>query len=313
MKPAAPAGEAVLRQVWLFLLMIAVLGGLAGAMPWLFRPLGPWIPWLLGSVMFGMGVTLTGTDFLRVLRRPWPVLVGLGLQYLVMPMAGWLSARLVGADPVTLAGFVLVGACPGGTASNVITYFAGADVPLSVTMTAVSTVVAPVVTPLWTELIAGRVMEVDFWALSASTLQIVVIPAALGMAAGRHAGSIRNAADRWLPGISSFLVALIIAVIVAGSRDRLLDSPGSLVAGVVLHNGLGLLLGWSCARLMGLGVTEARTVSIEVGMQNSGLAAALAAVHFPAGAGLPAAVFSVWQNVSGALAAAFWRGRPPVR
>jgi len=133
------------------------------------------------------------------------------------------------------------------------------------------------------------------------------------MVAGRYAGSIRKAADHWLPGVSSFLVALIIAVIVAGSRDRLMDAPGSLVAGVVLHNSLGLLLGWGCARLLGLGITEARTVSIEVGMQNSGLAAALAAVHFPAGAGLPAAVFSAWQNISGSLAAAFWRGRPPVR
>ncbi len=302
-----------MNQVWLFLAMIAVLGGGAFAAPSVFLPLGPWIPWMLGAVMFGMGITLRPADFVRVAKRPVPALVGLALQYLIMPTAGYVSARLVGADPLVLLGFVLVGACPGGTASNVISYFAKADVPLSVSMTAVSTLVAPVLTPLWTKWLAGHVLEISFRGLALSTLKIVLLPAALGMLAGSAGGKVREKTEKFLPVISSALVALIIGVIVAGSRDRLMVAPASLALGVMLHNGLGLVLGWGGSKLLGLTENESRTVAIEVGMQNSGLAAALVSVHFPAVAGLPAAVFSAWQNISGALVAAVWRTRPPVK
>ncbi len=302
-----------MEPVWTFLGWIAVLGGAAVAFPDLLKGLGPWIPVLLGAVMFGMGMTLVPADFVRVAKRPLPVAAGIFLQFAVMPVTGFLAAHLTGADPVILLGFVLVGACPGGTASNVISYFARADVPLSVSMTAVSTMLAPLFTPLWTKALGGHTLEVSFTGLAASTLKVVVVPAVLGMVAGRWRGRLRERVDEILPSVSGFLVALIIAIIVAGSRDRLAVAPFALIAGVVLHNGFGMAAGYFGARLCGLAGTECRTVSIEVGMQNSGLAAALAAIHFPAGAGLPAAIFSVCQNLTGALAAAIWRTRPPVR
>lgn len=301
-----------MRDVWIFLGLILVLGGVATAQPEWFAPAGKWIPLMLGVVMFGMGVTLETGDFARIARRPLPVLLGTGLQYGVMPVAGLTAAWLTGAEPVVLLGFVLVGAAPGGTASNVIAYFARADVPLSVTMTAISTMLAPLFMPFWTKLLAGHALPVDFLGMAKSTFQIVVIPVVLGMLAGSAGSRLRELSGKVMPLVSGAIVAFIIAIIVAGSRERLLAAPVAIFLGVLLHNGFGLCVGWLTPRLMGRSPAECRTMAIEVGMQNSGLAAALAAVHFPAGAGLPAALFSVWQNLSGAALASIWRSRPAV-
>lgn len=290
----------------LFPLWAILFSLLAYLSPGWFVPLQPAIVPLLGLVMFGMGVTLTGSNFLTVLRRPFPVALGVALQFLLMPAAGWLLAQAAGLPPQLAAGLILVGCSPGGTASNVICYLARGDVALSITLTAVSTLAAVFATPVLTWLYAGQTVPVPVADMLVSILKIILLPVSLGMLLNyslhRQLAPVRSV----FPVISVFAIVVIIAIIVALNHDRLANLAFGIAVVVVAHNIIGLLGGYWIARWFGCNTRECRTLSIEVGMQNSGLAVALAVKYFSAAAALPGALFSIWHNLSGSLIASQW-------
>ncbi len=296
----------------LFPLAAVALSTVAYSVPGPFAAMAPAIVPLLGVVMFGMGATLEPGALTRVLERPGDLALGAALQFGLMPLIAWAVATLLGLSPELAAGLILVGACPGGTASNVICYLARADVALSISMTAVSTVAAVFATPLLVELYAGRIVEVQMLAMVISIFKIVIVPVALGIAVNRVAGARITTLRSVFPVVSSVAIVLIIAIIVAASRDRLAELSGVVVLAVALHNGAGLAAGYGIARLVGMDTERARTIAIEVGMQNSGLGVALAVKYFGAAAALPGAVFSVWHNLTGAALASWWARRTPV-
>ncbi len=272
-----------------------------------FRKLTYLITPALGVIMFGMGMTLTGSDFKRVLVKPFEVAVGLFAQYGIMPLAGYFLAKIFGLTPLLAAGVVLVGSCPGGTASNVITYLAKGDLALSVTMTSVSTILSPLFTPLLTFFYAGQWIDVPILRLFISTVQIILLPIALGLGIRGLFKEKLNTAIEFLPMLSTLAIIFIVGVIVAANSEGIAKVGPRTGLVVIIHNIIGLTLGYLLARLVGMNVYKARAVSIEVGMQNSGLGVALARAHFGALAALPAAIFSVWHNISGSLLAWWWR------
>jgi len=261
----------------------------------------------LGVIMFGMGMTLSGGDFKRVLLRPHDVAVGFIAQYGIMPFAGFALAKILSLEPLLAAGVVLVGSCPGGTASNVITYLAKGDVALSVAMTSVSTVLSPIFTPFLTYLLAGQWIPVPVLGLFISTLKIILLPVVLGVGVRSLFKEKVGTVIEFLPMVSSVAIIFIVGVIVAANADSIGKVGIKTGIVVVLHNLIGLTLGFYLAKLMGMEEAKARAVSIEVGMQNSGLGVALAKTHFGALAALPSAMFSVWHNISGSALAWWWR------
>ncbi|WP_166850951.1 bile acid:sodium symporter family protein [Isoptericola sp. BMS4] len=292
--------------------VLVVLGGAAGlAAPEQLTPIASQIPLFLGIIMFGMGLTLRGADFVLVARRPWAVLVGVVAQFAVMPLVAWGVGTVLGLDGPAMLGMILVGAAPGGTASNVIVYLAKGDTALSVTLTAVSTLLAPLLTPALVLWLAGSSLDVTYGSLVTSIVQIVLVPVLAGLLVRTFAGGI---VERYflpyLPLVSVTAIVVVVAGIVAANADAVLSTGLLLALAVVVHNGIGLLLGYGAARAAGLDETARRAVSIEVGMQNSGLAASLATTHFSPAAALPAALFSVWHNVSGSALASYWARRP---
>jgi BASS family bile acid:Na+ symporter len=285
----------------------ALLGSLlAWLQPDWFTPLKSAIVPLLGLVMFGMGITLTAQNFLTVLRRPMPVAIGVSLQFLLMPLAGWLLARVAGLSPQLTVGLILLGSCPGGTASNVICYLARGDVALSITLTAVSTLLAVLATPLLTLVYAGQLIAVPVADMLLSILRIILLPVSLGVILNhffhRQLAMVRSL----FPLVSVVTIVVIIAIIVALNAAQLGQQAPAVAATVVAHNAFGLTAGYWLARRLGRDERESRTLAIEVGMQNSGLAVALAVKYFSATAALPGALFSIWHNLSGSLLAAVW-------
>ena len=274
--------------------------------PGFFAPGRPAIVPLLGIIMFGMGATLTVRDFADVARRPALLGLGAALQFGGMPALAWLVARALGLGPELTTGLVLVGSCPGGTASNVICYLARADVALSITLTAVSTVLAILATPLLTELWVGASVAVDVPGMVVSIFRIVLLPVALGVAVNTWLGERIEPLRRVFPLVSVLAIVLVIAIVVALSAERLAELSGLLLLAIALHNVSGLALGYGAASLLRLPESQRRTLAIEVGMQNSGLAVALAVKHFSTLAALPGAIFSIWHNLSGSLLASFW-------
>ena len=292
-----------------FPLIAAGLSALALLWPGLFAWGGAFISPALGVIMFGMGMTLDWEDFRRAFVR-WPsILLGLGLQYSVMPLVAVVLGFGLGLPREALIGLVLVGASPGGTASNVLAYLARADVALSVLLTLCSTVVAPLATPALVELILGQRVDIDFFGMMRSVFWIVVFPLMDGLVLRRILKHRLAPVQRFLPSLSILVISLVIACVVALNREAILGFPTLVILAVTAHNLLGLVLGYGLTRLCGRGETEARTIAIEVGVQNSGLAVALAMKHFSAAAALPGALFSLWQNMSGAFLARFWSGR----
>lgn len=308
--PAGPAEERGARRAVTLFPVLVLLAGAAGLLsPSTFGGWAPSVPYLLGVVMFGMGLTMTPPDFKGVLRRPRAVALGLAAQYVIMPGTGWLVAKALGLPPELAAGVILVGCAPGGTASNVVTYLARGDVALSVSLTSVSTVLSPLLTPALTLLLAGEFLPVDPGSMTGSILKTVLLPVLAGLLVRLAAGHLVERALPVLPWVSVAAIGVIVAVVVAGSADAVRSAAVTVFAAVVLHNGLGLALGRAAGRLGGLDRPAGRALTFEVGMQNSGLAASLAAAHFSPAAALPAAVFSVWHNVSGALVAAWFSRR----
>ncbi len=265
------------------------------------------IPAWLGAVMFGMGLTLRGRDFALLLKRPFDVVAGVLLQFAVMPLAAWVVARALSLPPELALGMILVGACPGGTASNVIAYLAKGDVALSVTLTSCSTVLAPVLTPALVLLFAGRSIDVNAVAMFVSILQVVLLPIGLGVAVNEFLPRAAAAVRRYMPAFSALAVAVIASGVVAANARNIRDNAGVIFLAVILHNLLGLAAGYGAAAALRMGVAKRRTLAIEVGMQNSGLAVSLATMHFNAFgmATVPGAIFSVWHNISGAVFAAW--------
>ncbi|MDP9998327.1 bile acid:sodium symporter family protein [Pseudarthrobacter sulfonivorans] len=295
--------------VTLFPLLILAGGAVALAAPAAFSGLSPWINPLLGIIMFGMGLTLTPPDFAIIAKRPVPVVIGVVAQYAIMPFLGWLVAMALSLPPALAAGVILVGCCPGGTASNVVSYLAKGDVALSVAMTSVSTLIAPLLTPVLALWLAGQYMPVDAGSMAWSIVQIVLLPVLLGLVIRLFLPRLVNKALPALPWISVIAITFVVIAVVSGSAKAIFSAGLLVLVAVILHNGLGYALGYGAARLFRLPVPARRTTAIEVGMQNSGLAAGLARTYMTPEAALPGAIFSVWHNVSGAVLAAYWRRR----
>lgn len=294
-----------------FTLWIILFSAVAFYAPSPFAGLTGLIVPVLGVIMFGMGMTLTAADFKRILQRPRDVGVGVAAQFGIMPAAGFVLAEAFNLDPLLASGVILVGSCPGGTASNVITYLARGDVALSVTITSVTTLMAPLMIPMFMYLFAGRWVDVHAIGLLVSTVKIILVPVALGVALRALLRDRIRFVMPVLPGLSALAIIFIVAVIVAANAGSIAKVGAEVAVIVVLHNLIGLVLGYYAARLSGMDEARARAVSIEVGMQNSGLAVALANAHFGALAALPGAVFSVWHNVSGSALAWWWRRHAP--
>lgn len=309
-----PSAEDASARVAVTLFPLLILAGAAAALltPDTFTGLGmgAWITPLLGVVMFGMGLTLTLPDFRLVVTRPLPILLGVVAQFSIMPLLGALIAWALQLPAELAAGVILVGSVPGGTASNVVTYLARGDTALSVAMTSVSTLLAPLLTPLLALWLAGTYMPVDGPAMALSILQIVLVPVALGLAVRLLLPRVVTRLLPVLPWVSVVAITLIVVAVVAGSAGRIVEAGAVVLLAVVLHNGLGYAVGYGFAALTRQPERVRRTVAVEVGMQNSGLAAGLAAQHLSPLAALPGAVFSVWHNVSGAILAAYLRRRP---
>ena len=263
------------------------------------------INYLLGVVMFGMGLALNLHDFQVVFSRPKDIIIGCLAQYTVMPFLAWGLAKVFQLDEALALGVVLVGCCPGGTASNVITYLAKGDLALSVGMTGVSTVLAPLLTPLLTWALAGKSIQVDVTGMLLSILWVVILPIVLGLIIKSLWPKFTEKAMDYLPAFSSVAIAFTVSIVISANASKLLASGFLIILVVMLHNLFGLGLGYLIGRLLGMSEPKKRAVSIEVGMQNSGLASSLATLHFAAYpmATIPGAIFSVWHNISGAIVA----------
>ena len=291
-------------------ILVLVTALLSFAFPQLLQQVRPTvINYLLGVVMFGMGLTLNLQDFKIVFSRPKDVIIGCLAQFTVMPLLAWGLSRLFSLDEALALGVILVGCCPGGTASNVITYLAKGDLALSVGMTGVSTLLAPFLTPLLTWALAGKSVNVDVVGMLLSILWVVILPIAIGLIVKWIWPKFTEKATDYLPAFSSIAIALIVAIIISANADKLLAGGLLIIVVVVLHNICGLGLGYLIGCLLGMSVSKKRAISIEVGMQNSGLASSLATIHFAAYplATIPGAIFSVWHNLSGAAVAYLYR------
>jgi BASS family bile acid:Na+ symporter len=299
----------IARWMGVLVLLLVVLALL---MPAPFAAIDLWVinP-MLGLIMFGMGMTLSPQDFRIVFSRPKDVIIGCTAQFTVMPLLAWVLSWLFDLPPELALGVILVGCCPGGTASNVITYLAKGDLALSVGMTATSTVLAPLMTPLLTWLMAGKFVDVDTVAMLMSIVYVVIGPVAAGFLIQRYMPRFTRWAVAYLPAFSSLMIALLVAIIVGHNAGQLLKGGMVVVLVVILHNIGGFTLGYVLGRLLGLSDDKRKAISIEVGMQNSGLASSLATIHFAAYpmAVVPGAIFSVWHNVCGAFVAKLFASR----
>ena len=268
---------------------------------------------MLGVIMFGMGLTLSPSDFKIVLSRPKDILVGCLAQFTIMPLLAWLLTLAFSLPKELALGVILVGCCPRGTASNVITYLAKGDLALSVGMTACSTLLAPFVTPLLVWLMAGTMVNVDTLGMLLSIVYVVIAPIIVGLLFQRFLPRLTKAVTPYLPAFSSLAIAFTVGIVVSHNADRLMLGGLIVILVVMLHNLLGLSLGFLIGRLLRLEKPKCVALSIEVGMQNSGLASSLANMHFAAFplATIPGAVFSVWHNISGALVAKLFQMKIP--
>ena len=294
------------KYMAVFVILVAAI---ALFQPWTFKWAAPNIALLLGIVMFGMGTTLRLRDFRLVFQRPKDVFVGALAQFTIMPGLAWLLAKGFGLPPELAAGVILVGTCPGGTSSNVMTYLARGDVALSVSMTMTTTILAPVVTPLLTWWLAGAWVDISLSAMMMSIVKVVIVPIVGGILVNSLFGNVVQKYVKLLPLISVVAIVLIVGGVVAVSSQRIMETGALIMLVVMLHNLLGYALGFGIAKALRMDIAKVKAISIEVGMQNSGLATSLAMMHFGAAAAIPGAIFSVWHNISGSLAANYLYSR----
>lgn len=265
-----------------------------------------WIPEALAGIMLGMGLTLTQQDILNLRHAGKLLILGVALQYLVMPFSAWLIAVALGLPKLLALGVILVGSCPGGTASNVVVFLARGDVALSVGMTTLSTLLSPILTPMWIWILASTWLSIDPLPLLWTVTKIVLLPVVLGILLRRFWQPSAWFFEGVLPMVSIAIIAWIVGVIVGLNHDQL-NLTGMVLLAVILHNALGLFFGYQGTKFQTVNPVPRRTIAIEVGMQNSGLAVALAIAHFGPMAAVPGAIFSVWHNVAGPLLASIWR------
>ena len=268
-----------------------------------------WISYLLGMVMFGMGLTININDFKIVFSRPRDIIIGCIAQFTIMPSLAWCLAKLFNLPPELAIGVILVGCCPGGTSSNVITYLAGGDLPLSVGFTSISTLLAPLLTPLLTWMLAGTYVNVSIWSMFISIISVVILPIFLGFIVKYYFRDLSIKIADYLPAFSTIAITLIVAAVVSSNSSSLRTSGMLIILVVVCHNILGYATGFLLGKILKLAYPKRIAICVEVGMQNSGLACSLANQHFSAMAmaAVPGAIFSVWHNFSGALLARILR------
>ena len=288
---------------------VIIVAAIALFMPWTFTWSAKYVTHLLGIVMFGMGMTLRFEDFKLVFKRPKDVFIGALAQFTIMPALAWVLATLFQLPPELAVGVILVGTCPGGTSSNVMTYLARGDVALSVSMTMTTTILAPIVTPILSWWLAGAWIDISLQAMMISIIQVVVVPIALGIIINKFFGDFVRKAIKLLPLISVIAIVLIVGGVVSVSAQKIMETGLLIMAVVILHNMLGYALGFAIAKALKMDMAKSKAISIEVGMQNSGLATSLAMMHFGAIAAIPGAIFSVWHNISGSLAANYLAGK----
>jgi len=292
-----------------FPLWVIVFAAAAFFQPAPFKPLGIYIPYLLGLIMLGMGLTMSLNDFKLVLTRPKDVLFGILLRYLIMPTVAFGVAKLLNLPPALAAGLILVGACPSGTASNVMTFIAKGDTALSVTVSSFNTILAPILTPFIFLYLAGTMIPIQAGALLTDILKIVLLPILIGIILRMLASSVVDTFSKAIPAVSVVAIIMIIAAVVALNAAKLVTVAGIAFLAVILHNAIGLFLGYGASKGVGMSESKARAISFEIGMENSGLAVALAMAHLDPMAAIPGAIFSVWHNFSGSLLAGFWSNR----
>lgn len=264
---------------------------------------------LLAIVMFGMGLTMKPADFGPIFTRPKEIIIGELAQFIIMPMLAWLLCYLLKLPTELALGMILVGCCPGGTASNVMCYLAKGDVPLSIAMTTVSTLLAPIVTPALVLLLTGKEIHVDVFGMFISIVQVVILPVSIGFIINHFFGKYTRRIVPLMPMISALAVMAIIGVVVSCNQVNILQCSLIVAVAVILHNTLGLVLGYLLGKCARLSKPKSAAISIEVGMQNAGLATSLATIHFAMYpmAAVPGALFSIWHNLSGSIAASIFR------
>jgi len=300
-------GEFIGKYMALIILAVSVLAlFVPGTCMWVQTS---WINYLLMVVMFGMGLTLKPADFAVVFKHPKDILIGCLAQFTIMPLLAFGLGKIFGLEAGLLAGVILVGTCPGGTASNVITYLSKGDVALSVGMTAVNTLLAPVLTPAITYVFLRTTVQVDVLSMFLSIVKVVIVPIVLGFVINRFLGKYTTRAADILPVISVAAIALIVASVVSHNSEKIMQTGAVVFAVVVLHNVLGYAAGFLLGLVLKLPLAKKKALSVEIGMQNSGLATSLAGTAFPdlSMATVPGAIFSVWHNISGAILASIMR------
>ncbi|WP_301966604.1 bile acid:sodium symporter family protein [uncultured Desulfovibrio sp.] len=290
--------------------IIIAFSALALWQPWIFSWVAPHISAMLGIIMLGMGMTLHWQDFSHVLRHPRDLGLGLVVQFGCMPLLAFGLCHVFALPPELAMGMILVGTAPGGTASNVLTFIARGDVAFSVAMTAAATLVSLLLTPPLTWLLGGVWVPVDMGGLFWSIVKIVLVPVLLGLLLHHFQRGLVDRLMPFLPLASAMVITLVIAGIIAVNAQSILSAGPAIFAAVIAHNILGLAAGWFAACRLRFAPPRRRALAIEIGTQNSGLATALALAHFTPAAAIAGALFSVWQNISGALLSNFWATRP---
>ncbi|UXR78045.1 MULTISPECIES: bile acid:sodium symporter family protein [unclassified Staphylococcus] len=292
-----------------FLVWVLLVSIIAFTAPHLFSGVSDMIPYLLGVVMLGMGLTIKVSDFKLVFQYPKPVITGVVLQYTIMPLLAYLIVKAFQLPPDIAIGVLLVGCCPGGTTSNVMSYIAKANVALSVTITSISTILAPVLTPGFMYLFAREWMDVSFMSMFASVTKVVLVPILIGLLVQRFFKTFSEKTEDVLPLVSVIAISIILGAVVAGSRELIIQTGLLIFTVVIAHNVLGYATGYFLANVLKLNYPDKKAVSIEVGMQNSALATSLATVHFNPLAAVPGAVFSLVHCITGPILARYWAKR----
>lgn len=289
---------------------VVILSAVAFLYPTPFKPIGGYISYMLGVIMLGMGLTMSLEDFRLVLTRPKDVFFGVLFRYLIMPLVGFGIAKFLGLPPALAAGMVLLGAAPSGTGSNVMTYIAKGDTALSITVSSMNTILAPVLTTYIFSLLAGSMIPVDAGALLFDIVKIVLIPVAVGVILHKLAPSFVEGMTKVVPAVSVIFIIAIIASVVALNAAKLATMALILCVAVAIHNVSGLVLGYYAGKSVGMSTKKSRAITFEIGMENSGLAVALALAHLDPMAALPAAVMTVWEYVAGSMLASYWGNKP---
>ncbi|WP_145471599.1 bile acid:sodium symporter family protein [Staphylococcus pettenkoferi] len=302
----AKASRFATNTFLIWMLVAAVIGFI---FPQTLAQLGGYVPYLLGIVMLGMGLTIDPKDFKIVFQAPRSVIIGVILQYTIMPISAYLIAKLFHLPAEVAIGVILVGCCPGGTSSNVMSYLANANVALSVAITSVSTLLAPLLTPALIYLFAHEWLQVSFLSMLWSVVQVILIPIVIGFILQKLFHRFAKEAATALPIVSVIAISLILASVVGGSKEQILETGLPIIGVVILHNVIGYGLGYVLGHFVRLERPDKKAVSIEVGMQNSGLAVSLATVHFTPLAAVPGAIFSLIHNITGPILAKYWSKR----